>query len=90
MQTSANLEYVESEKVKNVYGDELFKDLPRVVLLNATWRDWNWLFSGHSGKLSVNTGPLYFVNWVIHWKEKNYWTCSLPFLIIFSTWRIKN
>ena len=35
MQTSATLEYVESEKVKNVYGDELFKDLPRVDFIKC-------------------------------------------------------
>jgi FkbM family methyltransferase len=35
MQTSTFLEYVESEKVKNVYGDELFQDLPRVDFIKC-------------------------------------------------------
>ena len=33
--TSTFLEYVESEKVKNVYGDELFRDLPRVDFIKC-------------------------------------------------------
>jgi FkbM family methyltransferase len=35
IQTSATLEYVESEKVKNVSGDELFNDLPRVDFIKC-------------------------------------------------------
>jgi FkbM family methyltransferase len=35
MQTSTFLEYVESEKVKNVFGDELFHDLPRVDFIKC-------------------------------------------------------
>jgi FkbM family methyltransferase len=35
MQTSTFLEYVESEKVKNVYGDELFRNLPRVDFIKC-------------------------------------------------------
>ena len=35
MQTSTFLEYVESEKVKNVYGDDLFRDLPRVDFIKC-------------------------------------------------------
>jgi FkbM family methyltransferase len=35
MRSSTFLEYVESEKVKNVYGDELFRDLPRVDFIKC-------------------------------------------------------
>src|SRR5450432_1756639 len=35
IRTSTFLEYVESEKVKNVYGDELFRDLPRVDFIKC-------------------------------------------------------
>src|SRR5450631_2136254 len=35
IRSSTFLEYVESEKVKNVYGDELFRDLPRVDFIKC-------------------------------------------------------
>jgi hypothetical protein len=35
MRSSTFLEYVESEKVKNVYGDELFLELPRVDFIKC-------------------------------------------------------
>ena len=35
MRSSTFLEYVESEKVKNVYGDELFRELPRVDFIKC-------------------------------------------------------
>jgi FkbM family methyltransferase len=35
MKTSSFLEYVESEKVKNVYGDEIFRNLPRVDFIKC-------------------------------------------------------
>ncbi len=35
MHTSTFLEYVESEKVKNVYGDDLFRELPRVDFIKC-------------------------------------------------------
>jgi FkbM family methyltransferase len=35
MRTSTFMEYVESEQVKNVYGDELFHDLPRVDFIKC-------------------------------------------------------
>jgi FkbM family methyltransferase len=35
MKTSTFLEYVESEKVKNVYGDEIFGNLPRVDFIKC-------------------------------------------------------
>jgi FkbM family methyltransferase len=35
MGTSANLEYLESERVKNVFGDELFRYLPRVDFIKC-------------------------------------------------------
>jgi FkbM family methyltransferase len=35
IRTSTFMEYVESEKVKNVYGDELFRDLPRLDFIKC-------------------------------------------------------
>ena len=35
MQSSTFLEYVESEQVKNVYGDELFRELPRLDFIKC-------------------------------------------------------
>lgn len=35
IRTSTFLEYVESEQVKNVYGDELFRELPRVDFIKC-------------------------------------------------------
>ncbi len=35
IRSSTFLEYVESEKVKNVYGDELFRDLPRLDFIKC-------------------------------------------------------
>jgi len=35
MRTSTFMEYVESEQVKNVYGDELFRELPRVDFIKC-------------------------------------------------------
>lgn len=35
MRSSTFLEYVESEKVKNVYGDELFRELPRLDFIKC-------------------------------------------------------
>ena len=90
IRTSTFLEYVESEKVKNVYGDELFRDLPRVDFINVMWKALNCPCFSRSWKSSANTGRSYYVNWATRRKENDCWTLFAVFITVCITWKTRN